>query len=423
MHSSFRRKVATMARLSASLVLIAAMSFTAHPAWGAEDGEKIVLIGGTNSHSPGQHDFYHGISLIQSLLEDSTDAQAVEGLTIEAYPLGWPKEEDLENASTVVLYLDGVGRHPLLDARRRAQFDKLMKRGVGLITLHQASTVPAEDRSIDFPRWLGGARYGMFDRVTTTAKFAPASGHPISRGVGEFIHHDEFYPTIRFIEPNGRVTPILRGDLHVDTELGKSVVVERKPTTVAWAFEREDGGRSFSFTGLHYLRALDEPAIRKVLLNAIFWTAGVAVPDNGVRTNTDPQAARKLANPGSFQGGRMTEAVLTSAEDNKVDHPPWGRLDWYVSGELGNSETMTVGLATVHVGKSNPRHVHPNCDEVLHVISGHIRHTMNEQVVEMKAGDTVSIPQGTWHNATNLGTEDAVLSISFNSAWRVVVGE
>ena len=83
---------------------------------------------------------------------------------------------------------------------------------------------------------------------------------------------------------------------------------------------------------------------------------------------------------------------------------------------------MTTGLAVILPGKSNPLHFHPNCDEVLHVIQGRIIHTMDGESAEMKAGDTVSIPVGTLHNATNVGNEVALLSIAFSSAYRQVIG-
>jgi quercetin dioxygenase-like cupin family protein len=108
--------------------------------------------------------------------------------------------------------------------------------------------------------------------------------------------------------------------------------------------------------------------------------------------------------------------------DNKVTEMPWGQLRWFTSAELKNSRTMTTGMAIIKPGQSNPRHFHPNCDEILHVVSGKISHTMNEVTVEMNAGDTVSIPQGVLHNATNIGAEDAVLAISFSSAYREAVG-
>ena len=84
---------------------------------------------------------------------------------------------------------------------------------------------------------------------------------------------------------------------------------------------------------------------------------------------------------------------------------------------------MTVGEAVIKPGQENPRHYHPNCDEILHVVRGRILHTMGSQQVEMTAGDTVSIPTGVRHNARNIGTEDAVLAISFSSAHREVIGE
>ena len=115
-------------------------------------------------------------------------------------------------------------------------------------------------------------------------------------------------------------------------------------------------------------------------------------------------------------------STVNKMADNTVTEMPWGQLRWFTSAELKNSRTMTTGVAIISPGKSNPRHLHPNCDEVLHVISGKISHTMNEVTVEMNAGDTVSIPQGVLHNATNIGTVDAVLGISFSSAYREAVG-
>ena len=58
------------------------------------------------------------------------------------------------------------------------------------------------------------------------------------------------------------------------------------------------------------------------------------------------------------------------------------------------------------------------------VISGHIRHTAaNGATAELHAGDTVTIPPNVWHNATNLGGDEAVLFIAFSSADRQTVGE
>lgn len=404
-----------------AFALVLAWAFVAsHTAWGEVATRRIVLIGGVKSEAAAQHDYPNGVRLLKAFLDSSPEVQGIEGLVVNAYPDGWPSDAAaFDGVVTIVWYFDGVDKHPLLDASRRAQIETLMKRGVGLVALHQAITVPADDTVIGLDRWLGGARHGMFDRTTEMVAFTPAV-HPASRGVQPFTYQDEFYPTIRFAT-EGKVTPVLTGKLHVQFRDGKFLVIgEPTPSTVAWAFERADGGRAFGFSGAHYLVALDEPPLRRLLLNSIFWTAGIDVPDGGVHSGL-ADAAHAAAD--AARRKKVTEAVVTRSSDNKIVDFPWGQLTWYVSGELGNSDTLTTGQAIIKPGQQNPRHYHPNCDEVLHVLKGRILHSMGDRTVEMSAGDTVSIPTGVLHNARNIGTEDAVLAISFSSADRKVVNE
>jgi quercetin dioxygenase-like cupin family protein len=118
------------------------------------------------------------------------------------------------------------------------------------------------------------------------------------------------------------------------------------------------------------------------------------------------------------------KAVVVHPADYRVVKQPWGELTWYIAADMKNSSTMTVGQCIIHPGQENPRHYHPNCDEVLHVISGTIVQSMEDGRTEtMHTGDTVSIPAGIHHNAKNIGTGDAVLFIAFSSAHRQVVGE
>ena len=64
---------------------------------------------------------------------------------------------------------------------------------------------------------------------------------------------------------------------------------------MAWAFERPNGGRSFGYTGGHYHKNWQNDDIRKLVLNAIAWSAGVNVPDAGVASTT-PTADEMAAN-------------------------------------------------------------------------------------------------------------------------------
>ena len=116
---------------------------------------------------------------------------------------------------------------------------------------------------------------------------------------------------------------------------------------LAWAYERENGGRSFAYSGGHFLAAWDNEQARKTLLNAIFWTAGRDVPDGGVRTTIPADAGFTLAFPNGHKHLKMDKAIVSRKDQIEVIDVPWGQIEWFVSGKLKNSTTMTVGLATV----------------------------------------------------------------------------
>lgn len=98
---------------------------------------------------------------------------------------------------------------------------------------------------------------------------------------------------------------------------------------------------------------------------------------------------------------------------------PWGRIAWIASRPLGNSTSMTFGRSTIFSGRQNPRHRHPNCDEILHLLSGRLEHSLGEQSFVLEPGDTIVIPVGTWHQARSIGAGDAEMVISFSSADRI----
>ena len=54
--------------------------------------------------------------------------------------------------------------------------------------------------------------------------------------------------------------------------------------------ERPDGGRGFGFTGGHFHRNWGDPNFRKLVLNAILWTAGLDVPSRASRARSLPRS-------------------------------------------------------------------------------------------------------------------------------------
>jgi len=102
----------------------------------------------------------------------------------------------------------------------------------------------------------------------------------------------------------------------------------------------------------------------------------------------------------------------------------WGNLTWFANRALGNSDEMTVGRCILKPGRTNGRHYHPNCSEILVVIEGRIRHTIAEdQETDLGEGDTVAVTPNVWHCATNIGEADAVLFVAFSSADRQTISE
>jgi len=120
----------------------------------------------------------------------------------------------------------------------------------------------------------------------------------------------------------------------------------------------------------------------------------------------------------------MEPSICRKAEsDARCADAGWGTLTWLANTEIGNASGITVGLVTVRPGQSNPRHTHPNCEEVLYLLSGRLEHTLGDETVTLEAGDVLSITPGCFHNATNRGLEDARMIVAYPCGEREFVLE
>jgi quercetin dioxygenase-like cupin family protein len=112
----------------------------------------------------------------------------------------------------------------------------------------------------------------------------------------------------------------------------------------------------------------------------------------------------------------MSDYQLRAADAAQTVEFDWGRLHWYASGALGNSEHLTVGRCVIKPGRENPRHGHPGCEEVLHLLSGRVEHFVEGKGwLAMAPGDTITISPRVEHCARNVGDEDAHLLICFST--------
>ena len=67
--------------------------------------------------------------------------------------------------------------------------------------------------------------------------------------------------------------------------------------TMMWAYDRPDGGRSFGFTGGHFHVNWGNESFRKVILNALLWSAKAEVPADGVRSTVSPEELNQNLDP------------------------------------------------------------------------------------------------------------------------------
>ena len=101
----------------------------------------------------------------------------------------------------------------------------------------------------------------------------------------------------------------------------------------------------------------------------------------------------------------------------------WGSLMWLAGAQIGNADGVTLGRVLIKANRSNPRHCHRNCEEVLYLMRGRLEHTVSDIRVTLHPGDSLTVPAGVFHNATNTGIEDADMIVAYSSANRDFVPE
>ncbi|MEW5977303.1 MAG: ThuA domain-containing protein [Acidobacteriota bacterium] len=264
---------------------------------------KIVLVAGKASHGPGEHEFNAGVQLLHQCLK------GVKGVRSEFHLNGWPADlKAFEDAATVLFFMDGGDRHPMIQDDHLKRIGALMKKGVGLACVHFAVEVPKEQGGREFLDWIGGYyESGWSTNPHWEADVKRLPDHPITRGVKPFKIRDEWYFNMRFRPEMHGVVPILQAAPSDETRQGKSaypkgpyphiVAASGRDEILAWAVERPDGGRGFGFTGAHFHENWGDDNFRKLILNALLWTAKMEVPANGVESRVTPEDLTRNLDP------------------------------------------------------------------------------------------------------------------------------
>ena len=266
----------------------------------AQDTKTIVFVSGPKDHGRmgnGRHEYERDLAVLKHCV-DSAGLQNVRTLAFNGKA---PNIRVLNNAAAIVLESSGdriaeethalfpqdaVTDHRTYDAYtmdRLAQFDQLMKKGVGLVALHYTTWINHELGRKYWLDWLGGvADYGQDDSKVLVTRWSATpikNEHPILRGIRPWAYDQEEFFFKEHLPPDPRRTPLLT----VTRPAGGDAEI------VSWALERKEGGRGFVFTGsdFHKNMAVDEH--RRLLTNAILWAAKLDVPSSGVGCVVPPE--------------------------------------------------------------------------------------------------------------------------------------
>jgi quercetin dioxygenase-like cupin family protein len=107
--------------------------------------------------------------------------------------------------------------------------------------------------------------------------------------------------------------------------------------------------------------------------------------------------------------------VVRSIHDDAGVTTSWGHLAWLVGAEEMPGAEQTFGVVTIQPAQRNPLHLHPNCEELLYVVSGECDHLLGDDLFHLTPGSVIRIPRGVKHWAKCTSDEPLVAVISFSA--------
>jgi mannose-6-phosphate isomerase-like protein (cupin superfamily) len=159
------------------------------------------------------------------------------------------------------------------------------------------------------------------------------------------------------------------------------------------------------------MRSLARVVVSRSLLALLPVAALLAA---AVSAGDEKQPAAQPSAAAAAPAALRVQSYDTVAEEKTA----WGTLRWLMNAKLDPAAGLTLGDVRTEPGKSNPLHVHGNCEEVIYIISGSCEHRVGKQTVILKAGDALRIPAGVPHAAKALGKEPLRAIVVYNTGER-----
>lgn len=245
--------------------------------------KKLLLIGHPpDGHPPSTHEYDAGLSVLAKCL-GSADVEVTQVRAEGAWKEG---PELIERSDAVVLFVSEGAQWVQKDPARLKALQQLAARGGGLAVLHWGMGT-RDAKPIDDFVALFGACHGGPDRKYKVVELEAETAdpkHPALSGIKDFRVKDEFYYQLKVVKPEA-ITPLLR------------VPLDGKAETVAWAWQRPDGGRSFGFSGLHFHDNWRLAEYRRLVAQGVLWTLHLPIPKDGLSVEVKDEDLKLKANP------------------------------------------------------------------------------------------------------------------------------
>jgi mannose-6-phosphate isomerase-like protein (cupin superfamily) len=96
---------------------------------------------------------------------------------------------------------------------------------------------------------------------------------------------------------------------------------------------------------------------------------------------------------------------FTTAAEAEVEELPGKTHLWHSKPGFTDTQDLLVVRAIIQPGDGHPFHFHANKEEVLYILSGTADQWVEQEVRQLRAGDSVYIPADVIHATFNRGTE------------------
>jgi type 1 glutamine amidotransferase len=228
---------------------------------------RVFIYAGLKTHAEGQHDYPQFLADWSKLLMNRN--AVVDG------GLHFPSAQELGNSDVVIIYKGDAG---YLGMEDRANLDAYMRRGGGLVSIHDALCGPDPEY---FSALVGGAKKHGETNFTLEADVPYTivdTAHPIMQGMSNFSIKDEAFYSMTWSK-----TPeihVLATAVMAATPTAQRAGHAGEVVPQIWTYEKQlvpaptgQPYRAFVWMQGHFYANFANPQVQPMLLRGIAWAA------------------------------------------------------------------------------------------------------------------------------------------------------